>query len=487
MNAIADALIVGISSSNGLVQASNLEKKVVEQVQQLWKSSRGKRDSLRVFYNVEGYQVVAAVDVPTHEKSWQRAQFARMAAAKAVKGLEPERFETIAIDTLGNTQGAAEGAVLGSWGFNRYRTFGERSKKPPIKFQPIKSSSDWDMGVLTAEAQNHARDLMETPANLLTPKIFGEKIAAACADVPGLKATIHDEKWIESQKMGGVCGVAQGSCNPPRFAEIHYTGASSDSQIEYAFVGKGITFDSGGISIKASPSMSSMRADMGGAAVVLATVLAAAKLGLKKNISVFIPIAENLPSGSAQRPGDIITMRNGMTVDVDNTDAEGRLILADGLHYCSAKFKPKKVISVATLTYAIIQALGDVFTGVFAESDTLWQELERAGQEAGDPFWRMPFAQEYLQKISKTNADLCNNVLGGAGSCTAAVFLQMFVSGGLAERASLSDSPVGESKESPSVTYAHIDIAGTFEASLFGGEKGMTGRPTRSLIKFLQM
>jgi len=252
-----------------------------------------------------------------------------------------------------------------------------------------------------------------------------------------------------------------------------YTGAPDTNARPLGLVGKGITFDSGGISIKPSANMKLMRGDMGGAATVLATLVTIAKLKLPINVVLATPLAENLPGGKATKPGDIIVAMNGKTVEVDNTDAEGRLVLADALTYISREYKPHTLIDVATLTGAMEVALGNVFSGVFSTSDDLWSELHKAGEAEYDRFWRMPLDEDFGPQIYRSNADLCNTGGKPGGSCTAALFLKSFVEG-------------IDTEKGGDLRWAHIDIAGVMDTTREGPYQsaGMTGRCVRGLVEF---
>jgi aminopeptidase len=267
--------------------------------------------------------------------------------------------------------------------------------------------------------------------------------------------------------MGLFLGVTNGSEEPPRFVELHYKGHANPDSPPVVLVGKGITFDSGGISIKPAASMKAMKADMMGAAVVLNTLIAVAQLKLPINLVALTPMCENLPSGKATKPGDVHTASNGTTVEVDNTDAEGRLILGDALVYGDA-MKPHTMIDVATLTGAIGMALGDVYAGAFTKDDKLWKEIKKAGDEVGEPFWRMPLSPAYATGLKSNVADLVNIAGHGAkgGASIAAAFLSHFVK--------------------HTQRWVHLDIAGVMESS--GSSytvKGMTGKSMRALVEFL--
>lgn len=300
----------------------------------------------------------------------------------------------------------------------------------------------------------------------MTPTIFAGHAHEHLTPL-GLDVKIHDEKWAESEKMNAFLGVAKGSNEPPKFLEITYNAEKNENP-PFVLIGKGVTFDSGGISIKPASAMDEMRADMSGAACVIGTLTALARLKVGAHIKALIPLVENMPSGHALKPGDVITARNGKTICVDNTDAEGRLILADALCYAGS-FKPKWVLDIATLTGAMRVALGGAATGVFTNSNELWCVLEGAGARSGDRVWRMPLWKFYGKQMTENDGYDVNNVGKGkgGGSCTAAGFLREFVP--------------------EKVDWLHLDIAGVMgpsDSTVYLG-KGMTGRPTRSLVEFV--
>lgn len=334
--------------------------------------------------------------------------------------------------------------------------------------QPNKElEAQWCRGAIKANAQNLARKLADTPANLLTPTIFSNEVQKIFEPL-NVVVKVYDKAWAEKERMFSFLSVAQGSIEPPKFLEITYNRGDSASP-PIVLVGKGVTFDAGGISLKPAASMDEMRADMGGAAAVIGTLYGLAQLNIETNVKVLIPLVENLPSGSAIKPGDVITARNGKTICVDNTDAEGRLILADALCY-SSEFKPKWVLDIATLTGAMRVAMGNAATGVFSNSTALYSSLEAAGGVTGDRVWRFPLWKHYTKQIAENAAYDLNNIGKGkgGGSCTAAAFLKEFV---------------------PEKTdWLHLDIAsvmGPDDSAPYLG-KGMTGRPTRTLIEFVE-
>jgi len=309
---------------------------------------------------------------------------------------------------------------------------------------------------------------------LMTPEIFAKTIQEKVAewDLENVEVVVRDKKWIRDMKMESFWSVSQGSAIPPVLLEIHVNrpeNSEAASEPEICFVGKGVTFDTGGISIKPSANMDAMRGDMGGAATTASATLGAARLGsIKQHFSCIIPLCENMPSSTATKPGDVVTAMNGKTIQVDNTDAEGRLILADALTYADKNLKAKKILDAATLTGAMMVALGSGASGVFTRSSQMYSDLEKSGFETGDRVWRMPMYSVYTEKISESpTADLNNIGPGrGGGACTAAAFLGEFVE---------------------NENWAHVDIAGVMDAADAAYvSKGMSGRPTRTFLKYLE-
>ena len=352
----------------------------------------------------------------------------------------------------------------------------ESTKQEGLKYKlsPLQADDLWARGEIYARAQNTARTLMEMPANLLTPTIFGERVADMFRDLRNTEVIVRGPEWALMKGMNTFLSVAKGTNEQPRIVEIRYHGAKESNSQPIVFVGKGITFDSGGISLKPSSGMKLMRGDMGGAASLAGTLRAIAELKLPVNVIAICMLTENMPGPSANKPGDVVYAMNGQTVEIDNTDAEGRLVLADGLWYASTEFNAHTVIDVATLTGAMDTALGELYTGVFSSSDELWNQLYEAGESEYDRFWRMPLDEEYGPQIYNSNADLCNYGGKPAGACTAALFLKNHVN--------------GIDGDEPSVKWAHIDIAGTMEFTCSHPyqEKGMTGRPVRALVEWVR-
>ncbi|KAK4291003.1 hypothetical protein Pmani_036135 [Petrolisthes manimaculis] len=388
----------------------------------------------------------------------------RVAVAAGVRGLTDAGVDSVVVDGCGDGEAAAEGAHLSSFTYQDLK-----AKKKPIPTITCFDHSDeaWSRGMVLAEGQNIARRLMETPANILTPTNFAQE---AVNYLEGLKVEVltRGYEWAAERGMNAFLSVTRGSVEPPVFLELTYKGAGFSQQQPLAIVGKGVTFDSGGISLKPAGNMDKMRADMGGAACTIGAIYAAAKLNLPINIKGLIPLCENMPGNGATKPGDVVTASNGKTIQVDNTDAEGRLILADALHYAS-QHKPRAIIDLATLTGAMAVSLGSGATGVFSNSSVLWQTLQHMGTITGDRVWRMPLWKHYSAQVNEFGLADINNIgkySRDGGSCTAAAFLREFVS---------CDH------------WAHLDIAGVMEnkdeVSYLG--KGMSGRPTRTLVKLI--
>ena len=304
-----------------------------------------------------------------------------------------------------------------------------------------------------------ARELGNRPGNHCTPSQLAEQ-ALKLAKSPGVKVEVLDRKQIEKLGMGAFLAVAQGSDEPPRFIVAQYRGGAKDDA-PVVLVGKGITFDSGGISIKPSGDMDEMKFDMGGAASVLGTLRAVSELGPRLNLVVLIPACENLPSGHAVKPGDVVTSLSGQTIEILNTDAEGRLILCDALTYAE-RFDPAIVVDVATLTGACVVALGHHHSGLFTPDDAIAAQFADAARASLDPCWRMPLDEEYDEALKSNFADMGNVGGRAGGAITAAMFLRRFTA---------------------KYRWAHLDIAGTAWKS--GKAKGATGRPVPLLTHFV--
>ena len=365
-------------------------------------------------------------------------------------------------------QAATEGAMLGLYTFKRHVTKKE-GKRGEIKSFTIvgkgrrRMGESIERGKILAEAANWARDMVNEPSNFMTPNDMAGA-ARQIAEKYGLEVEVFEKEKIQELGMGGLLGVSQGSQQPPRFIVLNYKGSKSD-RIDIVLAGKGITFDSGGINIKPTEYMDDMKGDMAGGASVMAAMMAITRLKPEINVTALVPATENMPSGTAMKPGDIITAMNGKTIEVLNTDAEGRLILADALSYAK-KLGAKAVVDVATLTGACRVALGTLCTGAFGNNNALMSKVIAAGKETGELMWELPMYAEYREQLKSDLADIKNIGNRYGGAITAAKFLEDFVGG---------------------IPWVHLDIAGTADTSKDKGYqvKGATGVPVRTLVKLV--
>jgi leucyl aminopeptidase len=340
-------------------------------------------------------------------------------------------------------EGLVTGTILGGYRFDRFKSTDPDDPSPPALdsltlLAPEGVSAATETARICAEAQNRARDLQGLPSNIATPSYLAERAEEIAAAHDALSVEVLGREEIAAKKMGGLVAVSQGSDEDPRLITLRYAGGGSGKTL--GLVGKGVTFDTGGISLKTAAGMPDMKMDMSGAAAVLEAVGAIAELGLELNLIAVIPSTENMPSGTAIKPGDIITQYNGKTVEVNNTDAEGRLILADALAY-AVEQGADRVVDIATLTGAVMIALGSTYAAVIGNDDELAGEIEAVGRETGELVWRLPLHPEYKALTRGTVADLTNaSSKRKAGTIYAASFLEEFV----------GDTP-----------WAHLDIAGT--------------------------
>ncbi|MFC1918048.1 leucyl aminopeptidase [Chloroflexota bacterium] len=479
-----DAIIIycyeGIKSLEG--ELADLDKALNSVISQLvrQKEITGKAGEINLVHSLGKLPSPRVVIYGLGKKSALSPDKIRGAVAETCRWLRKKGVSSIATSLPGTgtnnitpesaARAIAEGALLGLYSFRKYlskKNDGRKEIKQLIvavgrkeKSQAVKGIQE---GVITAEAANMARDMVNEPANYMTPTQMATA-ARELAQVYGLEIEILEREQMQQLGMGGLLGVSQGSQQPPKLIILRYQGSSSP-KIDLALVGKGITFDSGGISIKPSEKMSEMKGDMAGGAAVMAVISAAARLKLKLNITAIIPATENLPSGSALKPGDIIKAMNGKTIEVLNTDAEGRLILADALSYAN-KLGAKTIIDVATLTGACTVALGLICTGAFSNNQRLTDKVVAAGKSAGEYIWQMPMFDDYKEMIKSDLADIKNIGNRYGGAITAAKFLEEFVA---------------------KTPWVHLDIAGTFLSDKERNYlvKGATGVPVRTLINLI--
>ena len=399
----------------------------------------------------------------------------RKAAGEAARALHKAKAKSAALAApilLNPKRGAyaqaiAEGLFLGGYTFNKFKS--EAKEAPLCDVKLLSSIEDCAKLIEIAEIESEAvcftRDLVNNPGNVVTPEVMAEAALQMGRELP-LEVTVLDETLMQAQGMEAILAVGRGSENPPRMIALQYNGAGDAPYT--AFVGKGVTFDSGGISIKPDDNMGEMKDDMTGAADVLGALRAIAKLGLPCNVIGVLACAENMPDGRAQRPGDIVRAANGKTIEVVSTDAEGRMVLADGVWY-ACRLGAKKVIDIATLTGAVIIALGNETSGIVANNDELAEQLKLAGKYAGENYWQLPALPECREAIKSDVADLLNSAGRAGGVITGGLFIGEFVD-----------------KDIP---WAHIDIGGTSTATKTEGVKvkGGTGFGTLTLIKLAGM
>ncbi|WP_063737242.1 leucyl aminopeptidase [Streptomyces sp. RTd22] len=410
------------------------------------------------------------------------------AAARALAGSKKGAF-ALPVEDAGDAAAVAEGALLGAYAYDKGNSNGNGAKSGkdakdskgdkdkknngPLAEVALLGGKPRDKAfkaaaeratALVAEV-NRARDLINTPSNVLDPATFAAA-AVTAAKEHGLKTEVLDEKALAKGGYGGILGVGQGSDAPPRLVRIAYTHPKAEKTL--ALVGKGITYDSGGISLKPAGHNETMKCDMSGAAAVFATVVAAAKLGLRVNITGWLALAENMPSGSATRPGDVLSMYSGKTVEVLNTDAEGRLVLADALTRACEE-KPDAIVDVATLTGAMVLALGNRTFGIMSNDDAFRTALHEIADEAGEASWPMPLPADLRKSIESPVADLANMGERMGGGLVAGIFLKEFVEDGIA--------------------WGHLDIAGPAfnDSGPFGyTPKGGTGSAVRTLVRLAE-
>jgi leucyl aminopeptidase len=419
------------------------------------KTITGKHSEITVFreMNYQGFRHVAVVGLgTTAELTHEKVRQVAASVHDAVKSLKTQEaaihFDGVASsgkDLANYMKAFVEGLHLAAYSYDELKSSKPETKKELTLQICSQNATDakvkraFEEGVILSSCVNFSRNLGDTPGNLMTPTILAER-AVEAAKGTGIKVTVWDRARIKKEKMGGLLGVSNGSDQEPRFIIMEYKGGkASDKPLVY--VGKGLTFDCGGISIKPSAGMEEMKYDMCGGANVIGTILAIAKLKLKINVVALVPSTENLAGPSATKPGDVHTARNGKTFEVNNTDAEGRLILADALSYAT-ELEPTQIIDAATLTGAMVVALGNTHTGFFTRNNALSKKIDSAADASGEWVWRMPLTDFHVQDMKGTWADLSNISAGkGAGSATAAAFLEQFVGEG--------------------IPWAHFDIAGT--------------------------
>lgn len=432
---------------------------------------QGEKGSTLLLHSDKGRTLYVGVG----EKEKIEIDIVRRAAGVAIKQFLKIGAEVLAIE-LGEwneyAQAIVEGALLASYRFEDFKLPASRRKNALKELQLVTTASHFVavkkaafVGQILAESTNYTRSIGNQPPNELTPAALADEAKALAKDVR-LKVTILDEKKLKAGKFGGILAVGQGSAAAPRLIVLEYWGGSAKTK-PVALIGKAITFDTGGISLKPGASMDEMKFDKMGGCAVLGAMQAIARLKLPINVVAVVASAENMPSDRAYRPGDIITMYGGKTVEILNTDAEGRLVLADAITFVREKYQPRSLVDFATLTGACVVALGANRAGFFTDSVTLRDSLNKAGKETGDLVWELPLGEEYDAEMKSDVAVVKNAGSRWGGACTAAAFLKVFV------------------EETP---WAHLDIAGTawITSDKPHLEKGATGYGVRLIVEALR-
>ncbi len=483
-----DALVVGVAIQKGEQQghnivlsktagkADNLLEGLIHEIYAAGEF-RGSLGELTTIYSMGKLAAKRVVIVGLGVQSKLSPQGVRRATATAARHLQSTGAHSIALaldweDTEQLVQAEVEGALLGLYTFKKYLHSNTNGKGGGVSQILVLADNANDSklkeakqrGIVFAEATNFARDLVNEPPNVLTPTELANR-ACTMAKQFGLECQVLDRPQMQELGMGGLLAVSQGSAQPPKFIILRYRGAPQGTRKGMALVGKGITFDAGGISIKPAERMHEMKGDMAGAAAVIAAMQIIATLKPAINVTALVSTTENMPDGSAYRPGDIIRIMNGKTVEILNTDAEGRLVLADAISY-AVKDGLSPIIDVATLTGAIVVALGTIMSGVFCNDTELCDEIIASGHAVGEKFWPMPLDDEYEEDILSDIADVKQTGGRPASACKAAKILEQFV---------------GDAQ------WAHLDIAGTdfVDVKKPYQERGGTGFATRTLAELV--
>lgn len=490
----ADLMVIGVFAGKPIAKQilekdKEFSKELLGQIEEAGEDEgfKGKPEqaiTLRTFGHIAAKKLI--VRGLGQESNYEPSHARKLAANISRQVSSKENINKVAIVLPGSVgadflQALAEGWQLGSYSFTKYKTNKDDKQKSTKKSLHVLgvglSKSDFDQAVnkgqTIGDATNFARQLIAEPAGYLTPTRLSEE-AKEIADKHNLQATIIDKSQIEKLQMGSFLGVTRGAKEPPKFIVLKYNHPKAKKTV--ALVGKGITFDSGGLSLKPAQSMETMKYDMAGAACVIATISAISQLKLPVNVISVVAACENMPGGQAMHPGDVLKAMNGKTIEVNNTDAEGRLILADALTYvcketngkgATSKGSVDMIIDVATLTGACVTALGRVAAGIMGNDDALINKIIKAGSSAGERLWQLPLFDEYKESLKSDIADLKNaGSRGEAGSSCAGMFLKEFV----------DDRP-----------WAHLDIAGPgwLDKERDENNKGGTGFGVRTLCHFI--
>ncbi|WP_436356586.1 leucyl aminopeptidase [Brevundimonas sp. CEF1] len=421
-------------------------------------------------HGVGGWDRILVVGLPTEAKP-SEVQTAGTVAGRALIAQPGAMTVLTAGLSADNAAELATGLGLGQYRSDLHRTTGRDVAAPGgitlVADDAAGAQAAWRRGAALVEAMAWTRDISNEPANVIYPESFVERARVAFAGVPGVEIEVLDVPAMQALGMGSLLGVGQGSPRPPRLLVVRYKGQGAPDVGPVALLGKGITFDSGGVSIKPGANMGNMKMDMSGAASVVGAVLALARAGAPVDVAAVAALAENMPDGNAIRPGDVLTAMNGRTIEIISTDAEGRLVLADAVVWADTRLDPAAIVDVATLTGSVGGALGNDYAGLFSRHDALADQLRVAGDATGERLWRLPLHPSYVGGTSSTIADIKNSGEGGAGAGTGAHFIGYFAR--------------------PETPWAHLDIANM----AYGGANdvkpaGSAGFSVRLLERFVR-
>lgn len=435
-----------------------------------------KRGTAKIFNNIDtDYWSISVVGLGQKDSGFNPVECidedrenVRVAAAVGANLLQKNGCHCICVDGLGYPEQAAEGSALAVWRYQENKAKEHWSTVPQLELFEDSDQDSWQRGLFKAESQNFVRRLSDAPANLMTPYHVAQ--AAVNELCPcGITVEVHEKDWIEENNLDSLLTVAKGSCAAPYLLDINYCGGPQ-SQKPILLVGKGVTFDSGGLCMKPCAEINKQRADMAGAAVVMSVIRACSALSLPLNIAGIIPLCENMPSGMSMKVGDMVVGRNGKNIGIADTDNDGRLLLAEAICLGQEKYKPRLVLDVATETTGCEAALGNSAAGVFSNSHTMWKQIRKASIFTGDRVWRLPLWKYYTKCVTRhRHIDVCNKGVGKGSPCIAAAFLKEFVL---------------------CVDWLHFDIEGVgmkcYDKMYPYYRRGrMTGRPTRAIIQML--
>lgn len=393
----------------------------------------------------------------------------RVAAGKGFRALEKQGCTHIYLDSMDHPEQAAEGASLASFKFQMNKIQSEKKPVPKLELFDQNDIEAWTCGMIKAEAQNRSRYMCEVPACQMTPIDFSDA-TVDMLEPCGVTVNVRNIDWLESQQFGAMLAVAKTSCEPPVFLEIFYRGGHSD-QKPVCLIGEGLTFNSGGLSLKSTKDLEKTgKCSMSGAATVVSVIRAASILGLPINIVGLVPLCENMPSGMAYKPRDIVRCANGLTLAISDPRNAGVLLLADSMVHANKMYKPKFILTLSTSTCHIENVLGGAAAGVFCNQSCLWDEIEKAGQITGDRVWQLPFWKYFNhQVVDKHNANISNEGIGRGRTCMNAAFLTNF---------------------NKQTDFAHLDLGGNGfvvnnDLISYLEKKRMSGRPTRTILQLL--